>query len=91
MRIRIGNVHIELERGEDPAQAFKGLMRKMGNKELGDLLGVSERTVRRWKDSGELPGAGRQVSMMELLAPDAGEIGQELFTGGAITAMGHGG
>jgi len=57
--------------GADEALRFAGgLLRHLNAGEVSDLLGVSEKAVRRWRKDGALPPLdGRhQTSLLELLA-----------------------
>ena len=53
--IEIGGLRIQLTTDEDPVSLVQSLMRHVSNQEVADILGVSERTVRRWKRTGRLP------------------------------------
>jgi excisionase family DNA binding protein len=44
-----------LNADEDPVTVLRSLMRHVSNQEIADMLGISERTVRRWKHEGRLP------------------------------------
>lgn len=53
--IEVGKLRIHLQEDEDAVSLLQSLMRHVSNQEIADILGVSERTVRRWKDQGRLP------------------------------------
>ncbi|MDH5753251.1 MAG: helix-turn-helix domain-containing protein [Deltaproteobacteria bacterium] len=76
MRIRVGTVCLDVEGDRELQGALRSLFRHLSNKELGDILGISERTVRRWKDEGQLPSKGRErLTMLDLLQTiQGGEI-----------------
>lgn len=68
MRIELGSVKLVLDSGEDVDEVLRRLLRHFTNKEIAALLGVSERTVRRWKEQGRLPSRGSgQITLLELL------------------------
>ena len=68
MRIQVGRVELVLEGEQELQEALRTLFRHLSNKELADTLGVSERTVRRWKDEGWLARRGRErVMLLDLL------------------------
>lgn len=68
MRIDLGPVRVEFGKGEDPVTFLRGLLRPLNNLELADMLGVSPKTVQRWKADGRLPrGEGNQVRLLDLL------------------------
>lgn len=78
MRLQVGAFAVECERHEDAEEFLRRLVRQLNNKEVAGLLGVTDKTVRRWRRAGRLPGEpGGQVSLLELLqylgpqAPDA--------------------
>ena len=86
----VGPCRLEFDSGETALVVIEGLMRHLNNKELGGLLGISERTVRRWKCSGRLPNKdNEQVSLLELLLHLAGCPGpeQQLASQRALQAM----
>ena len=74
-KIEVGGVVISLETGEEAMTMLQSLLRPLNNKEVASLIGISERTVARWKKNGRLPSRGTgQVFMMDLvrhLAPPA--------------------
>jgi len=63
MRIELGPLKVELEKDEDPAVFFRGMFRRIGNEELSGILGVTPRTVQRWRRDGLLPRGGRPMLM----------------------------
>lgn len=66
--VKLGPLRLEFDTGESALHIIEGLMRHLSNKEVGGLLGISERTVRRWKCAGRLPSKdNEQVSLLELL------------------------
>ncbi|MDH4246241.1 MAG: MerR family DNA-binding transcriptional regulator [Deltaproteobacteria bacterium] len=68
MQIQVGPVYMVLEGEEELQAALRTLFRHLSNKELAEMVGVSERTVRRWKDEGLLPDRGRErVMILDLL------------------------
>ena len=56
--IELGNLRIHLKEEEDTVSLLQSLMRHVSNQEIADMLGISERTVRRWKREGRLPSRG---------------------------------
>jgi hypothetical protein len=68
MRMELGAVSVEVD-GQAELDAFlRRILRALTNKEVGAFLGVTERTVRRWKLEGRLPGPRKgQVTVLELL------------------------
>ena len=56
--IELGSVRIHLDANEDALELLRSLMRHVSNQEIADMLGISERTVRRWKHEGRLPRQG---------------------------------
>jgi hypothetical protein len=71
--VHLGSLRLELEESTAALEVLAGLLRHLNNKEVGGLLGISERTVRRWKVSGRLPSRdSEQVSLLELLVHLAG-------------------
>lgn len=73
MRLELGALRIELEEGDDVEAFFRGLFRHFNNMELSEILGVSPKTVTRWKRDGRLPGGqGKGLSMLELLGAAGG-------------------
>lgn len=68
MRLELGALRIELEEGDDVEAFFRSLFRHFNNTELSEILGVSPKTVTRWKRDGRLPGGpGKGLTMFELL------------------------
>lgn len=68
MRVELGALKIELDEDDDVEAFFRGLFRHFNNMELSDMLGVSPKTVTRWKRDGRLPGGpGKGLTMLELL------------------------
>ncbi|MEE8434145.1 MAG: hypothetical protein V3S64_05085 [bacterium] len=68
MRLELGALKIELEEGDDVEAFFRSLFRHFNNMELSEMLGVSPKTVTRWKRDGRLPGGpGKGLTMLELL------------------------
>ena len=68
MRLELGALTVEVERQEDAAAFVRGLLRHLNNVEVAGLLGVSTKTVRRWKRTGRLPDpAGGQMHLLALL------------------------
>ena len=66
--IEVGAVKIHLEENEEPASLLKALLRPLSNKEVAAMIGISERTVMRWKRAGRLPSReGGQVFMVDLV------------------------
>ncbi|MBI3994034.1 MAG: hypothetical protein HY342_12235 [Candidatus Lambdaproteobacteria bacterium] len=71
--VHLGALRLELDEGDAALDVLTGLLRHLNNKEVGRLLGISERTVRRWKLSGRLPSKdNEQISLLELLLHLAG-------------------
>lgn len=69
MRLELGALKIELEEGDDVEAFFRSLFRHFNNMELSEMLGVSPKTVTRWKRDGRLPGGpGKGLTMLELLS-----------------------
>ena len=77
MQIQIGNITLVLEPGEDPTTMLQNLLRRLTNQELADFLGVSERTVRRWKMLGRLPGLHARPALLELLQSNPAGLARE--------------
>ncbi|HKI99849.1 MAG TPA: helix-turn-helix domain-containing protein [bacterium] len=68
MRLELGALTVEVERQEDAADFLRGLFRHLNNKEVADLLGVTDKTVRRWRRAGRLPTrGGGQLTLLDLL------------------------
>jgi hypothetical protein len=68
MRLELGTVNVVLDADEDPAVFLKRLYRHLTNLEVGEILGVSNKTVQRWKREGRLPSRGTgQIMLLDLL------------------------
>jgi excisionase family DNA binding protein len=68
MRLELGALAVQMERPEDAAEFLRGLMRCLNNREVAEVLGVTDKTVRRWKREGRLPeGRGGQITLLDLL------------------------
>jgi hypothetical protein len=68
MRLEVGALTLEVEHPAEAAPLLELLFRYFNNKELGELLGVTDKTVRRWKREGRLPaGEGGPVTLLQLL------------------------
>ncbi len=84
--IEVGGVRIHLEDNEEALAMLQSLLRPLNNKEVASMIGISERTVVRWKRSGRLPSRGNgQVFLVDLvrhLAPRGSEP-VSVTTGGA--------
>ncbi len=72
--IEIGAVKIHLQENEEAQTLLEAMLRPLNNKEVAAMIGVSERTVMRWKQVGRLPSRRNgQVFMVDLirhLAPE---------------------
>ena len=69
MKMELGSVRVVTESQEEIVDVLKTLLRHLSNKEVGALLNISERTVRRWKLSGRLPSRGSDpILLADLLA-----------------------
>lgn len=67
--MNLGPIQMEFGQEEEALTVLRGLLRHVNNKEVAHLLGISERTVRRWKLSGQLPNKEHeQVSLLELVS-----------------------
>lgn len=95
MRLELGALTVEVERQEDAAAFVRGLLRHLNNVEVAGLLGVSTKTVRRWKRAGRLPDpAGGQINLLELLhhlqpqhdAPGGTGVPARLAAGTVVTS-----
>jgi hypothetical protein len=53
--IELGELRIHLREDEEAVTLLQSLMRHVSNQEIATMLGISERTVRRWKRAGQLP------------------------------------
>lgn len=93
MRLELGLVKLEVERQEDAAAFLRGLLRYLNNLELAAVLGVTDKTVRRWKREGRLPTReGGQIMLLDLLyhlAPPAGPV-RPSRRRGAVESVGAG-
>ena len=69
VRMTIGSVTVEVDQ-PDAADAFlRGLLRHLNNQEVAHLLGVTDKTVRRWQRAGRLPNRpGGQTLLLDLYA-----------------------
>ena len=66
--IELGFLQIHLPEGAEATGMVEILLRPLVNKQIAAMLGISERTVIRWKRAGMLPCRGKsQVFMMDLL------------------------
>ncbi len=66
--MNLGPIQMEFGQEEEALMVLRGLLRHVNNKEVAHLLGISERTVRRWKLAGRLPNREHeQVSLLELV------------------------
>ena len=66
--IEVGAVKIHLQEDEEAVVLLEKLLRPMSNKEVAAMIGVSERTVMRWKRAGRLPSRDNgQVFMVDLI------------------------
>lgn len=67
--IELGNLRIRLAEEDDAVSMLQSLMRYISNQEIADMLGISERTVRRWKREGRLPTGGKTRLKLADLIP----------------------
>ncbi len=78
--IEVGAVKIHLEQNEEAMALLESLLRPLNNKEVAAMIGVSERTVMRWKRCGRLPSRNKgQIFVLDLirhLAPEGQPAGQ---------------
>ena len=66
--IELGPLRIHLGEGDDAIAMVQSLARRLSNQEAAEILGVSERTVRRWKRAGKLPGGDNsRLKLADLL------------------------
>lgn len=66
--LKLGPIQLEFSREDEALTIIQGLMRHVNNKEVAGMLGISERTVRRWKLAGRLPNKEHeQISLLELM------------------------
>lgn len=72
--IEVGAVKIHLKENEEAVALLESLLRPLNNKEVAAMIGISERTVMRWKRSGRLPTRNKgQIFVLDLirhLAPE---------------------
>ena len=66
--IEVGAVKIHLDENEEVVPLLQALLRPLNNKEIATVVGISERTVLRWKKEGRLPCRLKgQVLLVDLL------------------------
>ena len=66
--IEVGAVKIHLDENEEVVSLLQALLRPLNNKEIATVVGISERTVLRWKKEGRLPSRQKgQVLLVDLL------------------------
>jgi FixJ family two-component response regulator len=66
--IEVGAVRIHLEENEEAVALLQSLLRPLSNKEVAAMIGISERTVMRWKRCGRLPSREQgQIFVLDLL------------------------
>lgn len=66
--IELGHLRIHLDEEEETVTVLQSLARYLSNQETAEILGVSERTVRRWKRKGRLRcGENMRLSFADLL------------------------
>lgn len=72
--IEVGAVKFHLEEDEEAVKLLESLLRPLNNKEVAAMIGISERTVMRWKRLGRLPSRDTgQIFVLDLirhLAPE---------------------
>lgn len=69
MHLELGGIRLVVESEAEMVEVLTAMLRHLTNKEVAGILGVSERTVRRWKEEGRLPDRGNeQVTLAELVA-----------------------
>ena len=61
--IEVGAVKIHLQEGEEAVSMLEALLRPLSNKEVAAMIGISERTVMRWKQAGRLPARERAKTL----------------------------
>lgn len=68
-RIELGAIRLYFDSMEEAVAVLSALVRHLTNKEAATMLGVSERTVRRWKGEGRLTAAesGGALTLADLL------------------------
>lgn len=82
--IEVGAVKIHLQEGEEAVSMLEALLRPLSNKEVAAMIGISERTVMRWKQAGRLPAReGGQVFMVDLIR----HLAPEQAKGGELTGV----
>lgn len=68
MRLELGTLTVQVEHQEEATAFLRGLFRHLTNKEVAELLGVTDKTVRRWQQTGRLPSrSGGQLTLLDLL------------------------
>ena len=77
MRIELGQLIVEVASEAELQSVLQGLLRALTDKDIGRIMEVSDRTVRRWRRCGALPergpgGAGR-LTLLDLLKEHAPE------------------
>ena len=71
--IEVGKLRIHLTEDEDAVTLLQSLMRHVSNQKIATILGISERTVRRWKRKGRLPQRGHaRLKLADLIEHLAG-------------------
>jgi len=66
--IEVGAVKIHLEEDEEAVALLESLLRPLNNKEVAAMIGISERTVMRWKRNGRLPTRHKgQIFVLDLI------------------------
>ena len=66
--IEVGSIKIHLEEIEETITVLQSLLRPLNNKEVATMIGISERTVVRWKKLGQIPSRSNgQVFMVDML------------------------
>lgn len=55
---------MQLDSNEEAVSLLTSLLRHLSNKEVATMVGVSERTVRRWKLEGRLPSRTNEPVML---------------------------
>ncbi|MCZ6472053.1 MAG: helix-turn-helix domain-containing protein [SAR324 cluster bacterium] len=82
--IEVGAVKIHLQEGEEAVSMLEALLRPLSNKEVAAMIGISERTVMRWKQAGRLPvRESGQVFMVDLIR----HLAPEQATGGELVGV----
>lgn len=68
MRMTVGAVTVEVEHPDAAESFLRSLFRHLTNQEVAELLGVTDKTVRRWQRSGRLPyRPGGQTLLLDLV------------------------